>query len=62
VINFYAQGETDGITFEVYFSAESRERAAEFAEKVGWKLVGQEESLDQEYAMFELMMVKPRLH
>jgi len=62
MINFYAQGETDGISFEVYFSAESREKAEAFAKKVGWKLVGQEESMDEEYAMFELMMIRPRLH
>ena len=59
VINFYAQGETDGITFEVYFSAASREKAEEFAEKIGWKLIGQEEKcVEEDYAMFEFIMTK----
>ena len=63
VINFYAQGETDGITFEVYFSAASREKAEEFAEKIGWKLIGQEEKcVEEDYAMFEFIMTKSRLH
>jgi len=63
VINFYAQGEVDGISFEVYFSAESHKMAKEFAESVGWTLVGQEEAFpEEEYAMFELALFKPDLH
>jgi len=63
MINFYAQGEVDGISFEVYFSAETREKAEEFAEGLGWKLIGiDEEPHDEDYAMFELALFKPSLH
>ena len=64
MINFYAQGETDGISFEVYFSAENREKAQEFAKKVGWRLVGQEMIIDEtmDEMLIELTMPIPRLH
>ena len=64
MINFYAQGETDGIAFEVYFSAENRKKAEAFAKKVGWKLVGQEMVIDDmmDEMLIELTMPIPRLH
>ena len=63
MINFYAKGEYNGIKFDVFFECQSRAEAEDFAEEMGFKFVGvDEDPQDADYAMFELIYTRPRIH
>ena len=58
--SFYAISKTGDIDIDHFFNAETWNDAQSFADKMGYKLVGQEQSVDE--MMVELTMVNPRWH
>ncbi|MEK0326478.1 MAG: hypothetical protein QQN63_12330 [Nitrosopumilus sp.] len=60
MISFYAVSKTDGVDIDHFFNAKTWNDAKSFADKMGYKLVGQEQSIDE--MLIELTTVNPRLH
>ena len=60
MISFYAVSKTDGVDIDHFYNAKSWNDAKAFSEKMGYKLVGQEQSLDE--MLIEWTMPNPRQH